>query len=101
MAPGDHRLVFQADAGDAEAQNDIGQLFLLAGKPRAALYWFQQAVQQDNADAMHWLGHCYISGSGVPQDHHVGLMWIAKAAAVGHVIAQGQMTWLIDQAVHK
>jgi len=95
----DQHFVLLADAGNAEAQDDIGQLFLMSEKYQAAFYWFQQAAQQNNPDAMQWLGHCYIGGHGVKKDDHLGLMWIAKAAALGHVIAQRQMKGLIGRAV--
>lgn len=91
----DQSFVLRADAGEAEAQNDIGQLFLSAGKPAAALYWLQKAAQQNNADAMQCLGRCYLSGQGVAKDENLGLMWLAKAAAFGHVIAQELMNGLL------
>jgi hypothetical protein len=91
MTPEDLSFVLRADASDAEAQNDVSQLFSIAGKHEAALYWLQQAAQQDHADAMQWLGRCYLGGEGVPKDEHLGIMWIAKAAAHGHVIAKAQM----------
>jgi len=84
-------FLVKADAGNADAQNDIGQLFSNAGKPKIALYWLEQAVRQGHADAMQWLGRCYIGGEGVPKNKNIGFMWIAKAAAHGHVIAQAQM----------
>ena len=87
----DLSFALRADAGEADAQNDIGQLFLNAGKHAAALYWLRMAAQQDNADAMQCLGRCYLNGQGLPKDENLGLMWIAKAAAYGHVIAQAQM----------
>ena len=88
-------MVLEADAGDADAQNDLGQIFLRADRFKAALYWLQQAADKDNADAMHWLAHCYFNVKGVPQDNNLGTMWLAKAAAHGHVIAQAQMHGLI------
>ena len=94
-------MVLDADAGDAEAQNDLGQIFLHAEKYKAALYWLQQAADKDNADAMHWLGHCYFNGKGVPQDNNLGTMWLAKAAAHGHMIAQAQMHGLIDNTLRE
>ena len=99
MAPQDKQLACLADAGDAGAQNDMGQFFLIAGKPKAAFYWFQLAAQQNQPDAMQWLGHCYIHGQGAPQDDNLGMMWLAKAAAHGHVIAQGQMKGLLRTTV--
>ncbi len=95
----DRQLILLADAGDAEAQDDIGQLCLMGEKYQAAFYWFQLAAQQNNPDAMQWLGHCYINGKGVSKDDNLGMMWLAKAAALGHAIAQGQMKGLIDRAL--
>ena len=99
MTPEDLAFVLRADAGDAEAQNDIGQLFSIAGKYEAALYWLQQAAQQGNPDAMQWLGRCHLSGEGVPKDDNLGIMWIAKAASHGHVIAKFQMNAMLPQGV--
>ncbi|WP_432729210.1 tetratricopeptide repeat protein [Variovorax sp. W6] len=87
----DFDFLVLADEGNADAQNDMGQLFSNAGKPKIALYWLEQAARQGHADAMQWLGRCYIGGEGVPRNKNIGLMWIAKAAAHGHVIAQAQM----------
>ncbi len=94
MNADDHALVFRADNGDADAQNDIGQLFFVAEKYDVAHYWLQQAVGQDHADAMQWLACCYVAGRGVPKDNNLALMWLAKAAAHGNVIARGQMQGL-------
>lgn len=91
MTSEDCEFMLRADAGDADAQNDIGQLFSLAGKHEAALYWLQQAAQRKNPDSMQWLGSCYLSGKGVPKDDYLAVMWIAKAASYGHVIAKAQM----------
>jgi hypothetical protein len=99
IEPEDKEFILLADAGDAEAQDDIGQLFLMSEKHQAAIYWFEQAAQQNNADAMQWLGHCYANGKGVPKDENLGIMWLSKAAAHGHVIAQGQMKGLINRAL--
>lgn len=99
MTPEDIAFVLRADAGDAEAQNDIGQLFSIAGKYEAALYWLQQAAQQGHPDAMQWLGRCYLSGEGVPKDDNLGIMWIAKAASNGHEIAKSQMNAMLSQGV--
>ena len=101
IEPEDKEFILLADAGDAESQDDIGQLFLMSQKYRAAIYWFEQAAQQNNADAMQWLGHCHINGKGVLKDENLGMMWIAKAAALSHVIAQGQMKGLINRALFR
>lgn len=91
LAAEDLTLVQQADRGDAVAQNDLALIFLAGGKPRGAIYWLELAAKQDHADAMHWLARCYLDGNGVAPDHHLGLMWLSKAAAHGHRISQGQL----------
>lgn len=90
-------LVLRADAGEAEAQNELGQAFLRAEKFKSALYWLRQAAGKDNADAMQWLAHCHVNGKGVPKDDYLGVMWLAKAAALGHVIAQTQINGLLQR----
>ena len=91
MEPEDLAFILRADAGQADAQNDIGQLFSISEKHDLAFYWLQHAVQQDYPDAMQWLGSCYLRGAGVPKDENLGLMWIAKAASHNHAIALGQI----------
>lgn len=58
----DRAMLLRADAGDAQAQADMGALFYVAGAHKAALYWLQEAAAQDNADAMQWLGTAYAGG---------------------------------------
>ncbi len=97
MKPADIDVVLRADAGDADAQCDMGQFFSNAGKHKIALYWLAQAAERNHSDAMQWLGRCYLGGDGVAKDEHLGLMWIAKAAAHGHFIAQKQMVGLVGR----
>jgi TPR repeat protein len=87
----DIELVAGADAGRADAQNDLALLFLEHGKPRSAIYWLELAAKQGSAEAMHWLGRCYLDGNGMLQDQNLGIMWLAKAAAEGHPISRAQM----------
>ena len=49
-------VLLRADAGDAEAQADVGALLYLAGPEPAALYWLNEAALQGSAEAMQWLG---------------------------------------------
>jgi len=100
LEPEDKEFILLADAGEPQAQDDLGQFFLAAAKPKSAVYWFQLAAQKNHPDAMQWLGHCYVNGQGVPKDENLGLMWLARAAALGHVIAQGLMQGLVKRALH-
>jgi hypothetical protein len=87
----DLMVLAKADLGNAEAQNDIGQLFAIEGRYESALYWVRQSAQQEHPDAMQWLGRAYAAGEGVARDDNLAIMWLAKAAAHGHVIAQAQI----------
>ena len=96
-----HRLC-QADAGDAQAQADMGAW--LYTSPRAvprvensqpALYWLHLAAEQNHGDAMHWLA-TVAANTGTQQGHYESLMWLAKAAMQGHPIATAQLQALLD-----
>lgn len=87
----DLAMIVRADSGDAEAQDDVGQMFYAAGAFDAAIYWLREAAAQEHPDAMQWLGTCYAAGQGVPKDVNLSVMWIAKAAAHGHAIAEHQI----------
>lgn len=91
LEPDDIELIKDADAGEPEAQNDLGVLFLENNKPQNAIYWLELAAKQDFADAMHLLGTCYLKGNGLAKDNNLALMWIAKAASLGHPIAIEQI----------
>lgn len=87
----DYELLADADAGNADAQNDLAQLFLDANRPDIALHWMRLAVDQEHADAIHNLAMLYIKGIGLERDRTKGLMWLAKAASLGHSIAKQQI----------
>lgn len=87
----DIELIRKSDIGNAEAQNELGQMFAAAEKFEAATYWLRASADQDFPDAMQNLGACYIAGKGVQKDENLGIMWIAKAASCGHTIALKQI----------
>jgi len=91
MVDEDLAYLLRADAGEAEAQNDMGQLFLLAARYEAACFWFKRAAEQGHSDAMQWLACCYLAGHSVPRDENLALMWLARAAAHGSTLAKKQM----------
>jgi TPR repeat protein len=97
LADEDIPLIKDADAGKAEAQNDLALLFLENNKARSAIYWFELAVRQEYPEAMHGLGRCYIDGNGIVRDEDLGMMWLAKAAAHDHVISRVQMQAIRDK----
>ena len=91
LAPDDIELIKSADAGDATAQNDLALLFLEHNKEKSAVYWLELAAKQQLADAMQLLGRCYLEGNGLTKDENLAIMWIAKAASLGHSIALAQI----------
>ena len=91
LDPDDLELIKTADAGDAKAQTDLAVLFLTNNKPKSAVYWLELAAKQCVADAMQLLGCCYLKGDGLVKDDNLAIMWIAKAASLGHSIALAQI----------
>lgn len=61
-----------AEAGDAEAQNNVGEIFErgLGTEPNyeAALIWYQKAADQGHSPALFNLGTLYEQGKGVAPD---------------------------------
>lgn len=102
LAGDDLLALQQADAGDAQAQADVGALLYTsavaagacAGARSAALYWLRQAAGHDQADAMHWLGTA-AAELHTEQGDSEALMWIARAASQGQAIACQQVQALL------
>ncbi len=94
----DVQVLLRADAGDADAQADIGALLVMAGAREAALHWLNEAARQGSAEAMQWLG-TVCAAAGDERGNNEAIMWVAKAAALGHPIAQRQMDGLLGAAL--
>jgi hypothetical protein len=100
----DVQTLVRADRGNVAAQAEMGALFSLAAlnDPKSggvipAFYFLTMAAELGEADAMHWLSILYAAGLGKDGDNcaALALMWLAKAAAYGQVIAQHQVAALI------
>jgi uncharacterized protein len=85
---GDYQKAFRewkaaADAGQAEAQFDLGVLYAQGrGVDRdlnEAARWYRQAAEQGNAEAQFALGQMYSRGWGVPRDEADALRWFQMA----------------------
>jgi TPR repeat protein len=94
MTTADLERLLSADDGDAEAQDDMGQLFSTAGDHQAERYWLELSARQDYPNAMQCLARCCLGGDGMPRDENLAIMWLARAASHGHVIAIQQMQFL-------
>jgi uncharacterized protein len=72
-----------AEAGNAEAQFDLGVLYAQGrGVQRdvaKAVSWYRKAADQGNAEAQFALGQLYSRGWGVPRDEIDALRWFQMA----------------------
>lgn len=83
-----NRLIPLAKAGNADAQNRMGEMLEFGqGVERdkdAAHLWFQRAAEQNEVSAWHNLGRSYNFGSGVEQNYAIAEEWYRKAAERGY-----------------
>lgn len=82
----------KAEAGDAEAQYNLGALYAGGqgvGRDYAeALKWYRRAAEQGNAAAQNNLGAMYQDGQGVGRDYAEAVKWYRQAAAKNLPAAQ-------------
>ncbi|PLW83695.1 peptidase C14 [Kineobactrum sediminis] len=75
-----------AEAGDADAQNSVGEIFErgLGTEPNyeVAVLWFRKAAEQGHKGAQFNLGTLYETGKGVSQDKATALNWYRQAWGV-------------------
>ncbi len=88
----DPALLVKANAGDAEAQYQLGNAYNYGHNVRRdyaqALIWYRKGAEQGNADSQFQLGGLYHFGHGVPHDEAQGFAWTMKAAEQGHTDAE-------------
>lgn len=84
-----------ADAGDAQAQLQMGNAFA-AGMPEygieqdasRAYTWYLKAARQNNADAQYQVAVSLILGEGVTRNVRDARVWLQRAARQGHADAR-------------
>lgn len=73
---------------DIAAQNKLGTLYAkghgVSQDYSQAIYWFQRAAEQGEADAQFNLGLLYYKGEVVRQNYTQAINWFGKAAKQGH-----------------
>ena len=78
-------LSVKANAGDADAQYNLGASYYLGqGVPQdyaQAAAWYRKAAEQGHADAQFNLGAAYGIGEGVPEDYVESHKWLNLAAS--------------------
>lgn len=87
VSPETWEIYQKALAGDAEAQNSLGDIFYLAKEVeedyKEAAYWFRLAADQGHIEATYNLGFCYKYGYGVKQDPYYAIFFLEKSAQAG------------------
>jgi uncharacterized protein len=77
-------LVNKAEAGDSEAQFQLGQAYEegdgIPQDDQSAVKWYKKSAEQGNAKAENSLGIMYSTGRGTPQDKQEAAQWFLKAA---------------------
>lgn len=77
-------LVKYAEQGNAQAQNNLGIVYLKGSgtdaDPAKAVYWFQKAADAGNVNAKVNLGAAYLKGNGVEQDFAMAAKYFEEAA---------------------
>ncbi|CCK76684.1 hypothetical protein OLEAN_C25080 [Oleispira antarctica RB-8] len=85
-------ILNRAEAGDSEAQKDVGNYYLngnvVTKDASKAIEWYKKSALQSNPKAMFNLGHLYNFGIGVEKDNNVSFFWTEKSAQLGFPRAQ-------------
>ena len=78
----------RAEAGDAEAQYDLGVMYASGeGVPQdyaEAVRWYRLAAEQGDAGAQSFLGAMYHDCIGVPQDYAEAVRWYPGRCLPAH-----------------
>ena len=92
-------LLAAAEAGDADAQFQLGQAYAKTVKATHAerLRWYRLAAEQGHVEAQIALGISYNSGKGVVQDYDEAVRWYRKAAEQGDAAAQFLLALMYQQ----
>jgi len=93
----------QAEAGDAEAQSELGMIYAkgqgVTQDFSEAAKWIRKAAEQGVAQAQYNLGGMYSSGQGVVQDYVEAVRWYGKAAEQGIAQARHELGVMFDKGL--
>lgn len=92
-----------AEAGDADAQLALGQMYEdgRGGRPDypAAADWYARAARQGLPLAQHRLGQLYERGLGVARDYGAAAGWYRRAAEQGLDVAQYRLGYFYEKGL--
>lgn len=81
-------LLRKAEAGDAEAQFNLGVCYADGQDYEKAAYWYRKAAEQGLAEAQCKLGMLYALGEGVEIDIKQAIYWLEISAGQGNKVAK-------------
>jgi TPR repeat protein len=88
----------RAEAGDAEAQNKLGDLYFdgtgVPENDQEAVKWYRLAAEQGYAEAQYNFGLMYYIGAGVIKNNQEAARWYKLAAEQGNDRAQYSLGFL-------
>ena len=90
------RLRVLAEAGDAEAQAELGSIYEISNVPGVkneaeSARWFRLAADQGHRYALYKMGAFYRRGEGVPQDYAEAARYYRLAVAQGDRAAKSDL----------
>ena len=81
-----------AEAGDAEAQFKLGEMYYVGDGLEKDLHkaakWYERSAEQGNAKSQHMIGLAYYYGNGVEKDSAKAAYWLEQSAEQGNPSAQ-------------
>ena len=84
-------LLEKAEQGDAEAQFNLGKMYLLGQGVqqdyKEAVRWYCLAAEQGYAEAQNHLGVMHTTGRGVPRNYWKAYKWLSIANTLGNARA--------------
>ena len=99
--PAVSEVLKRAQAGDANAQNELGLLYSEGrGLPQNYLEakdWFKKAADQGHAGAQVNLGTLYSLGRGAPYSDRMALFWFQKAAEQRNALAFAKLGMMYER----
>lgn len=94
----------RAAAGDAHACLHLAKKLMRGRNSTArnfeeAVEWFDCAARAGHADALYWLGKCYLKGLGCLRDPAGGVSCLEQAARAGHAAAALRLGLCFEKGV--
>jgi len=65
----------------------VAHYYMASDDPVSAVPYFREAAQEGDAEAMYWLGACYLKGEGVRKNSSQAIHWLLRAEEEGYADA--------------